>query len=265
MFIPNIFKKSNDTTAHLNVSDRVFIPGISLDVPVLLVTPIKGQIFPRCAFMSSNNIAFISTFGTAKFAAVTKDFMAISHREQIAEMIWSWLDYDRDINGLIDFSAFPGAKVTEASFEYELDDEIMIVESGDTESIGKMVTIAALVGKKAAKSVQKYHAHCVVTTATSRIKDAKKAGQKVIYTKKAFGTDLKDDGKINRIILKRAKKTGKTMLNAELTERAAEKKTAKAEKKAAKAAAKDITDEVENITSHLANDSNGPEPEGNPA
>lgn len=247
MFI-NLFKKSNDTTAHMTINNRVFIPGIRPKVPVLLVTPIKGQHFARATIVTATNPEFTKVY-SEKFLAVTKDFMALSHKEQLAELMWCWLDYNTSLVDLINTSELDGRlDSVDVHLDYELDGESLRVINTDTEAIDKLCVIAGLVGKRAALSVANYHAHCIRTTARNligeRTKAAKKAGARpVSYERKAFNLVKKENKKINKAVAKRSKAEGKDMLKAELEARGAEKKAAKAAKKAVN----DITADIEDI------------------
>lgn len=248
----NIFKKSHDKTAHLHISDRVFIPGVLPTVPVLLVTPIRGQKFERCTIVNATNPEFIKVYGS-KFLAVSNDFMKLSHREQLAELAWCWMDYESSLVGLIDSSMLDGQlDSADIHFSYELDNELLRVINTDTEAIDKTCVIADLVGKRAAMSVANYHAHIIRTTACNligeRMRTAKKAGARpVAYQKNAFSAPKKEDKAINKIVMKRSKAEGKEMLKTELATRSAEKRAAKAANMGDDDLARDIEDIMDDI------------------
>lgn len=244
----DIFKKSsNDTTAHMTINNRVFIPGIRVSVPVLLVTPIKGQHFARATVVTATNPEFTKLY-SEKFLAVTKDFMQLSHKEQLAELMWCWMDYNTSLVGLINSDVLDGClDSVDVHLDYEMDGESIRVVNTDTEAIDKLCVIAGLVGKRAAVQVANYHAKYVRTSARNLISEraqaAKKAGNRpVAYQKKAFSALKKGNGKVNKIVLKHAKAEGKEALKAELDARNAEKKAAKAAKKTADDIAADIKD-----------------------
>ena len=235
----NIFKKSTDKTAHIfSVSDRVFIPGIVNGLPILLVSSLKGQKLVRCSIVPAPNPEFKSTYGYDKFIAVTKEFMALSHREQIAEICWCWMDYNNSVMGIIDAEKLDGLGIpVGVYFTYDVAGTTVNAMTTDTENIDRIVLIAGLVGKRAAMSVANYHEHIVRYIA----KSSKKAGERpVAYQRKAFSSEFKSDNAANKIILKRAKEAGKQAFKDELAARAQAKKS----EKDAKKVAKDIADEV---------------------
>lgn len=243
----NIFKKSTDKTAHIfSVSDRVFIPGIVNDLPILLVSSLKGQKLVRCCIVPAPNPEFKATTGYDKFIAVTKEFMALSHREQIAEVCWSWLDYNNSVMGIIDAEKLNGLGIpVGVHFSYDVAGATVNAMTTDTENIDRIVLIAGLVGKRVAMSVAKYHEHIIRCTAANIVKDvakaSKKAGERpVAYQRKVFSDEAKADKTVNKIVLKRAKEAGKQAFKNELAARGQAKKFAKDAKKGKK----DIADEV---------------------
>lgn len=264
----NIFKKSTDKTAHIfSVSDRVFIPGIVDDLPILLVSSLKGQKLVRCCIVPAPNPEFKAVHGYDKFIAVTKEFMALSHREQIAEVCWSWLDYNNSIMDIIDVEKFNGVGIpVGVQFTYDVAGSTVNAMTTDTENIDRIVMIAGLVGKRAAMSVANYHEHIVRCTASNIVKEVakedKKAGERpVAYQRKVFSSEFKSNKTINKIVLKRTKEAGKQAFKDELAARA---QTKKSEKDAAKGK-KDIADEVSNVDwNEPTNDTGNTNPEPDP-
>ena len=265
----NIFKKSTDKTAHIfSVSDRVFIPGIVNDIPILLVSSLRGQKLMRSCIVPAPNPEFKSTYGYDKFIAVTKEFMALSHREQIAEICWCWMDYNNTVMGIIDAEKLDGLGIpVGVHFTYDVAGSTVNAMTTDTENIDRIVLIAGLVGKRVAMSVARYHEHIIRCTASNIVKEiaksSKKAGERpVAYQRKVFSSEFKSDNAANKIVLKRTKEAGKQAFKNELAERAQTKKFAKNAKKSKK----DIADEVGAVDwDEPTNDTGDANPEPNPA